>query len=111
MELLERYEVILNQALKELGPIELPKDSQKAFQVQAVLAPVLGDILYRLTVEHGVAFTPFRESVISLIADRKPALAPSGAPAPAPRGFAAALEASHPLILLALEMMPPDEPF
>lgn len=111
MELLERYELILTQALKELGPVELPADAQKAFQVQAVLAPVLGDVLYRLTIEHGVAFTPFRESVINLIADRKPAIAGGSATGSRPRPFASKLEPVHPLILLALEMMPPDEPF
>lgn len=112
MELLERYELILTQGLKELGPVDLPKDSQKAFQVQAVLAPVLGDILYRLTIEHGVAFTPFRETTISLIADKKPALAGGKPAGGAPgRPFAHKLEAAQGLILLALEMMPADEPF
>lgn len=111
MELLERYELILMQGMKELGPVEIPADSKKAFQVQAVLAPVLGDILYRLCIEHGVAFTPFRETVIGMIADKKPALMGPGQAGSRPRRFAAKVEPAHGLILLSLETMPPDEPF
>ncbi|MAG57758.1 MAG: hypothetical protein CMJ83_15835 [Planctomycetes bacterium] len=111
MELLERYELILCQALDELGPVDMPTERHKVFEVQAVLAPDLGDILYRLTVEHGVAFTPFRETVISLISEPSEAVARRSASAGLDGPFANDVEHAHPLILLALEMMPPDTPF
>lgn len=111
MELLDRYELILSQALDELGPLDLPDDQQEAFQTQALLAPDLGDILYRLSIEHGIEFTPFRETVISLISDHKPAMAANGSGKERSEPFAADLEEAHPLIILALEMMPPDCPY
>lgn len=110
MEILERYELILSQSLDELGPLDLPTDLDQQFEAQAMLAPDLGDILYRLSVEHGVAFTPFRETVITLISEPQEAMALRGKGAPR-RPFAADLEHAHALILLSLEMMPPDAPF
>jgi len=109
MEILDRYELILSQALQELGPLEIPAEQQEQFEFQAVTAPDLGDVLYRLTVEHAVAFTPFRETVISLITQRSEVATTPGLRPGTP--FAAHLEESHHLILLALEMMPPDAPF
>lgn len=103
MNLLERYELILQQGIEELTPPEMPTDREKAFELQARLAPQLGDILYRLNIEHGVAFAPFRETVIGIIAEQHPA-------DEAGRPFVEDLEALHPLILLALEMMPAEAP-
>lgn len=111
MEILERYELILSQSLDELGPVAIPDDADKQFEVQALLAPDLGDILYRLTVEHSVAFTPFRETVIHLIGEPHQAMATQRARGYPEEPFAARLEHAHALILLALEMMPPDAPF
>jgi hypothetical protein len=114
MELLQRYETILGQGLVELGPFSSPPDDptpQTALEVQAERAPDLGDILYRLTIEHGVPFTPFRETVISLISEPQEAVAAGARSKGGRRRFAADLEEAHPLILLALEMMPPDCPF
>ena len=111
MEILERYELILSQSLDELGPLAIPDDAERQFELQALLAPDLGDILYRLTIEHSVAFTPFRETVISLIAEPHQAMASRGSRGYTDGPFAAHLEHAHALILLALEMMPPDAPF
>lgn len=111
MEILERYELILSQALEELGPVDFPEEAEKQFEVQALLAPDLGDILYRLSVEHGVAFTPFRETVISLISEPREAMAAHRRGPGSERPFAVDLEHAHALILLSLEMMPPDAPF
>jgi len=111
MEILERYELILSQSVNELGPLDLPADLDQQFETQALLAPDLGDILYRLSVEHGVAFTPFRETVIALISEPQEAMAARGKGSPSGRPFAEGLEHAHALILLALEMMPPDAPF
>ena len=103
--ILIRYEHIILQALEELGPIEVPESSEQARELQGDLASTLGDVLYRLTIEHGVPFAPFRETVISILAGPEPAsVAAFGKSSPRP--FAAAFETEHPLVLLALEMMP-----
>ena len=102
MKLLERYDLILTQASAEMEVSELPENQEEAFEQQALLAPKLGDILYRLCVEHGVAFGPFREMVIAIIVDRRP----SSITAVEAKSFAKDLIGVHPLILLALEMMP-----
>jgi hypothetical protein len=104
MELLDRYQLILRQGLTELKPSISPQPAQAA-QEQSEMAPALGDILYRLCIEHGVEFNAFRESSIELITKEKPV------PAGGRRGskaFGAGFERFHPLILLALETMPPD---
>jgi hypothetical protein len=111
MDLLARYEQILSQGLTELGPVQVPQDEKQAAALQVALASVLGDALYRLSIEHGVGYNPFRETVISLIADKKPALASRTGPARDTRPFAAKLSEHHALILLALEIMPPDTLF
>ncbi len=111
MEILAHYELILKQALRELGPLRRPQDATKVFEVEAVAAPELGDIIYRLCIEHGVAYTPFRETVIKLLSD---AAIPSTAgrrDAGTRKPFAVRMGADHSLILLALELMPPDMPF
>jgi hypothetical protein len=66
MELLDRYQLILRQGLSELKPEISPQPAQ-AIQEQGEMAPALGDILYRLCIEHGVEFNGFRESAIELI--------------------------------------------
>src|SRR5262245_12408541 len=104
MELLERYQLILKQGLGELKPALSPQPA-KAAQEQSEMAPALGDILYRLCIEHGVEFNGFRESAIELISQEKPV--PSGARR-ASKVFGAGFEKFHPLILLALETMPPE---
>ena len=104
VELLDRYELILTQAVEELGELEIPEDRKKAYELQAILAPTLGDILYRLTVEHGIEYTPFRETVIGLIADQ------DSVHAAPDEVFAPESQDLHSLILLALEMMPADSP-
>ncbi len=111
MELLARYELILTQALAELGPVTRPKSAEKAFEADAIAAPDLGDILYRLCIEHGVAYTPFRETVIKLISDPAPTARVSKSGQTRTKPFGDAMLADHALILLALEMMPPDLPF
>jgi len=109
MNLLERYELILRQGIGELGPPEMPADREKAFELQGLLAPQLGDVLYRLTIEHGVAFAPCRETIIGLIADHRP-IEMEREGEHGQRRFATDLEELHPLILLALEMMPAEAP-
>ncbi len=109
MEILEQYELVLDQALSELSQLETPAELNH-LERQATLAPDLGDILYRLTVEHGIAFTPFRETVIALITERQEALHAHGLEGRGARPFAADVEHAHSLILLSLEMMPPDSP-
>jgi hypothetical protein len=104
MELIERYQTILKQGLAELKPTLSPQ-AAKAAQEQSDLAPAFGDILYRLCIEHGVEFNAFRESAIELISQEKPVL--SGARRGS-KAFGAGFEKFHPLILLALETMPPD---
>jgi predicted secreted protein len=104
MELLDRYQLILKQGLSELKPA-ISSQPARAAQEQSEMAPALGDILYRLCIEHGVEFNGFREASIQLISIEKPV------PAGARRGskaFGAGLERFHSLILLALETMPPD---
>jgi predicted secreted protein len=104
MELLDRYQLILRQGLSELKPAISPEPAQAA-QEQSEMAPAFGDILYRLCIEHGVEFNGFRESAIELITKEKPV--PAGARR-ASKSFGAGFERFHPLILLALETMPPD---
>lgn len=111
MDILDRYELILSQALRELGSLSMPEDQQEQFELQRTVAPDLGDILYRLSVEHGVAFTPFRETVITLISEPQKALTARKTRGGRPRPFAGDFEDAHGLILLALEVMPPDAPF
>lgn len=111
MELLAHYEVILQQGLAELGPVKRPRSADKAFEADAVAAPDLGDILYRLCIEHGVSYTPFRETVINILATATTPPSPSSRSGQARvRPFADNIEADHALIVLALEMMPPDGP-
>ena len=110
MEILEKYELILDQALEELGHFDTLDYRENHLEIQALMAPRLGDIVYRLTVEHDVAFTPFRETVIGLIAERQEAVAPHNPNRETARPFAARIEYAHSLILLSLEMMPPDSP-
>lgn len=100
MKILERYELILEQGLQELGPLQVPENREEALRYQAGLAPLLGDIFYRLSIEHGMPFGPFRETVISILTEQEPEEGESAPP------FASALEELHPLIQLALEMMP-----
>ena len=104
MELIDRYQLIIKQGLGELKPA-LSAQPAKAAQEQSEMAPALGDILYRLCVEHGVEFNGFRESAIELISQEKPVM--SGARRQS-KPFGAGFEKFHPLILLALETMPPD---
>jgi predicted secreted protein len=104
MELLDRYQLILRQGLTELKP-EISTQPAQAAHDQSEMAPALGDILYRLCIEHGVEFNGFRESAIELISKEKPV--PAGARR-APKAFGAGFERFHPLILLALETFPPD---
>jgi hypothetical protein len=105
MELLDRYQLILRQGLTELKPAISSQPAQ-ALQEQTEMAPPFGDIIYRLCVEHGVEFNAFRESAIELISKEKPVAA--GAHRAAKKAFGAGFERFHPLILLALETMPPD---
>lgn len=113
MEILERYELILSQGLKELAGAEIASEESEGLDLEAMLAPVLGDVLYRLTIEHGVAFTPFRETVLALISESQPHRAVAGprSASSARRPFAADLADAHGLIILALEVMPPDAPY
>ena len=113
MELLERFELILSQGLDELAQTQVDEESDSGLDLQALLAPTLGDILYRLTIEHGVSYTTFRDTVISLISESKPQRAVAGSRGTDGDGrpFAARLAKSHSLIILALEMMPPDTPY
>jgi hypothetical protein len=104
MEILDRYQLILRQGLDELKPALSPQKA-KAVAQQSEMAPQLGDILYRLCVEHGIEFNGFRESSIELISQEKPVMS---AARRAGKPFAAEFEKFHPLILLALETMPPD---
>ena len=105
MNILNLYEHILTQALAEIGPIEVQHDNEKALALQGELAPRLGDILFRLTIEFGVPFAPFRETLISIFSGEKTAeVTPAGESTPRP--FGSTLENSHALILLALEIMP-----
>jgi hypothetical protein len=104
MELLEHYQLILRQGLAELNPTLSPQPAKAALE-QSDMAPALGDILYRLCIEHAVDFNAFRESSIELISQEKPVL--SGVRR-ASKPFGAGFEKFHSLILLALETMPPD---
>ncbi len=108
MDLLERYEILLTQALAELGPVERSTDTKRAAQIQVALAPVLGDVIYRLSIEHDLPYNALRETIISLMTGVRPALAGRRPESGLPRAFAPKLEAHHSLILLALEVMPPD---
>jgi len=97
--------MLLSKALEEIGPVQMPADHQAALKLQGDLAPALADVLYRLCIEYGLPFAPFRETVIGIMADQAPAVV--GTQKSAARiPFAAGLEEVHPLILLALEMMP-----
>ncbi len=110
MELLERYELIFFQALNELNPPALSESAPELARQHGELAPPLGDILYRLAIEHGVPYNQFRRDSIELLVLQKPVTAPAGkraAKKSAPE-FAAAVQKYHPLLLLALETMPPD---
>ncbi|MSR75187.1 MAG: hypothetical protein EXS14_06945 [Planctomycetes bacterium] len=111
MELLAHYEVILHQGIEELGPVKRPASAEKALEADAMAAPELGDILYRLCIEHGTAYTPFRETVIKIISDPAPVAKASKNAGTRVRPFADSMHADHALIILALEMMPPDMPF
>jgi predicted secreted protein len=104
MELLDRYQLILKQGLSELKPAISAQPAQAA-QEQGEMAPALGDILYRLCIEHGVEFNGFRDSAIELISKEKPVVAGARRGA---KSFGAGLERFHSLIVLALETMPPD---
>jgi hypothetical protein len=106
MELIDRYEEIVTQGIAELDPgMPSTEPTELAHQYNE-LAPRLGDILYRLCIEHAVFFNPFRQDVIDLICSQKPVLTGKSRGKPAP--FAVAFEHFHPLIVLALETMPPD---
>ncbi len=117
MDLLERYEILLTQALAELGPVERSTATKRAAQIQVALAPGLGDVhrsprqgdvIYRLSIEHDLPYNALRETIISLMTGVRPALAGRRPESGLPRAFAPKLEAHHSLILLALEVMPPD---
>jgi len=105
MKLIERYEIMLEQALEELGPFEFPEDEQLLRDVRDALAPAVADVLYRLTIEHGVSFAPFKETVIAILSGQQPALVAHGAKQE-PRPFGANMEPAHSMFLLALELMP-----
>jgi len=105
MELIKRYEIMLQQALDELGPFEFPEDEELVQEVCDALAPAVADVLYRLSIEHGVSFAPFKETVIAILSGQQPALVAQGAKKE-PRPFAADLEPAHSMFILALEMMP-----
>lgn len=101
MQIIERYQLILKQALDEMKPALAGQEPDE----HTDLAFALGDVLYRLCIEHGVEYNGFRDIAIDLISREKPVL--SGARRPS-KAFGAGFEKFHPLILLALETMPPD---
>jgi hypothetical protein len=102
VEIFDRYEGVLAQALVELDSLGLSDVTA------GERAAKLGDILYRLSIEHGFEFNTFRESCIAAFAGPAPILIGRKTGPPAP--FAAATSKDHPLLLLAFEMMPPDQP-
>ena len=53
MELLERYDLILNQGIDELGNLEMPEDKKKLFELQGLLAPRLSPSRYRTLLAPG----------------------------------------------------------
>jgi hypothetical protein len=106
MTLLERYKLILEQGLAELGPQETPRNREHAFELQGIEAPRLGDILYRLCIEHGAPFAPFKETIIALVVDPRPLAARPELGGEDAEPFLSDLQDQHPLVLLALEMMP-----
>ena len=111
MDLLARYELIISQALTELNPPAISTEPAQAAQQHGELAFGLGDILYRLSIEHGVPFNQFRQDTIDLLTAQRPvtARAPkAGGKGQTPPPFAASFAGYHPTILLALETMPQD---
>lgn len=104
MDVFEKFERILAQGTEELAAAALATDATAGER-----AAKLGDSLYRLCLEHGVEWNGFREACIAAFAGPAPILI--GRQGRAPEPFAAALTAQHPLILLALEIMPADPDF
>jgi len=101
-DLFDRYETLMSQALKELDAGDVAADATAAER-----ATVLGDAVYRLSVEHGLPYNPFRETVIAALSGVAPVTV--GRDGGRREPFAAALAKDHGLLLLALEMMPADE--
>lgn len=97
MTFLERYELILTQGVQELRE-RVPEPPEGGWAVSA--AEDLGDILYRLTIEHGLPFATFRETVMGILLEE--------ADTPNRTRFAPEVARWHGLIVLALEMLPID---
>lgn len=104
MDVFERFERILVLGTEELTEAALPSETTAGER-----AAKLGDVLYRLCIEHGVEWNGFREACIAAFAGPAPILI--GRQGRAPEPFAIAIAGHHPLILLALEMMPADPDF
>ena len=102
MDFSERFELVVRQALEEVGVGEMPTTAELVARVHQDYAAPLGDALYRLCIEHGVEWNTFRESVIDAVL-RRPAKVGAAAKRPL-----AGVESFHDLILLAVETMPPD---
>jgi hypothetical protein len=105
VEIFDRYEEVLAQSLAELEASAIPSAGETTAGERAAK---IGDILYRLSIEYGFEFNTFREACIAAFAGPAPILIgrKSGPPVP----FAQAVAKDHPLLLLAFEMMPPDQP-
>lgn len=102
VEIFDRYEGILSQAIAESAPSGAPAVTA------GERAAKLGDVLYRLAIEHGVEFNAFRETCITAFAGPAPILVGRKVGPPLP--FGADVAKDQPLLLLAFEMMPPDQP-
>jgi hypothetical protein len=96
-----RFEKILDQGVAELSAATLEPEATAGER-----AAHLGDSLYRLCLEHGVAWNGFREACITAFAGPSPVFIGRAGKAPEP--FAKSVAAHQPLILLALEVMPAD---
>jgi hypothetical protein len=105
----ERYELMLRQALRECPVPSKEAAPSNPYEEIELRAPFLADILYRLSIEHGVSWNDFREEVLLLITNESPVKVGKRDGA-SKRGFAADLAATHSLIVLALDSMPPDPP-
>ncbi len=106
-EKIDRYELMLRQAIRECPVPSKENPASNPFEAMELQIPFLADILYRLSVEHGIEWNVFRSDVLDLLThERTVNVAAKGSVKTRP--FAADLKDTHALIVLALDAMPPD---
>ncbi len=104
MDVFARFEKVLADGVSEQAAAGLAPEATAGER-----ASHLGDSLYRLCIEHGLDWNGFRAACITAFAGPAPILI--GREGGSPQPFAMALSPHHPLLLLALEVMPPDPEF